>query len=249
MKTLIKYLFFLTFISISLQSCFISKIHKGKKILLDSTTIYNTVQNSNLKFKSLKAKYSAQLFNGNNEQTIGGFIKIYHDSIIKVTVKSAFVNLANIHIRKDTIEIHSLFFQNQGYNYNEISNIYGINANYNLLENLLIDNLFTYPHGTKLYQYNISVTDSFITLTYRIPAPQNNLLSIYRDQIIFSTLHKKIIKHNIWDFSKSNIELYIIYSNFILINNQKIPSLLNLHLVNNDDTLKLLVNYEKISIQ
>ncbi len=251
MKTLAKHISLaLILISLLAPSCFIFKPHKSKVPTIDTTKIINLIQSSNLQFNTLKLKYSAVYIDANNEKSFSGYIKIHHDSIIKISVKSAFVNLANIYLSKDTIQIHSLFFENQGYNYKTFSKEYGVNLTYNILENMLVGNIFTYPPDTKLDNYKISLTDTLITLTYRKPAPQNIMLSSVRDQIIFSKTINKIVKHNIWDFNNSLIELYITYSEFrSVINAQKIPSKIDLQLINNSDTLKLFVNYNKISIQ
>ncbi len=251
MKTPVKHIIVvLITVLIMLQSCFIFKPNKSKAPSVDTTKIINLIQSSNLKFQSLKLKFSAIYTDANNEQNFNGYIKIYHDSLIKVTVKSAFVSLASIYLKKDTVEIRSIFFENQGYNYKTFSYDYGVNLNYNTLENILVGNLFTYPPNTKLSKYNVTLSDSLIILTYRKPSPQDNSLSSIRHQIVFSKTQRKILKHNIWDFTKSLIEFYLSYSKFQSLNgNQKMPKTIDLLLINNADTLKLLVNYEKINLQ
>ncbi len=245
-----RFLLFYIILIISVQSCSILKPKYAKNPKPQNKNVeflLKNIQNSQIKIKSAKFYLYGQITSKNFFQKFKGKLSILDDSLIKLKIFNNFgLPILSVNITQDSIKLSSIFTSLNNFNYKQLYSNFGLQLNYTSLKNLLLGNYFLY-HSSNLNNFSVTQEDTIISLIFRKPLPQNNLLSEYRQKLSFSTKNFKLLNNHIWDFTVNNSELNISYSNFKFFNNILIPSQLKISLIQND-TLSLSINYKNIKL-
>ncbi len=250
-KQIFLYSLFIIFL-LNFTSCFILKGLKNnrKNYSLDTTTLLKTITNNVVRFKTYNAKFIGQYSDAYNTQKFLGNLKIYNDSLILTNLRTSLgFSIGKLLIYKDSIKLKSLLIQNKNFSYEQINSTYGISLDFDVLQNIILDNFFTYPEKFSSNKYKIKLlNDTLVKLSYRKELPLNPKLSMFKDEIIFNLKFQKVVAHNIWDFRNRYTEFYLKYSDFTTINNNTVPQKINITVINTD-TLKLKMFFRKIEIK
>ena len=239
MKNNIKLIFLLFFAL--LFGCKIQKQSNAAKKLT-----YDLIKTNTIDFSYYYARAIMSIKTSSNDYSANGRITIYKDSLIKVSAYSNFgLPIFNAYINPKNFIIKSLIFGNNQLDYDSLQTLIGLDLKYKMLQNALVDNIFTYPDSVSLSKYQLIKNDTAFILSYKFKKP-HSVYTLLRNDIHFKNY--RINKILIWDFTKQNAELYITYSNFKTINNLNIPTKINLTYIN-FDTLKVKITVNKLIIK
>ncbi len=252
MKSTFKITFALLLISL-IASCGIIKkaeTYKGRAEETQKEKILNGLNNTNLAFNIITGSFGIKYSDAENKHNFLGNLKLIKDTLILIRLKLPFgFDLATVKITRDTITVSSVLSGTDTYTFEEIESVYGIKADYNLLQNLLVGNFFVYPDSFYINKLLLdSLSNNKAYLSYREPDPDNPNLTLYKQQIIANLDYNRVEHYTIWDFSEQTYEYYIDFDKFEQIQNQYFPFNIKFKFIASD-TVNVEINYKRISIK
>jgi len=236
MKKIFFYFLILFFISCGI----FKKVSKNPKVAL-----IDSIQNNQLKFKTLSYKFNAEYKSVDNNYSFFGSISIIKDSIILANISPGFgITLADIFISPDTI-IAYLPLENSYFAGNKdfFLNNYNVALDFYSLQNILAANFFTYPYFENFENYSFQ-TDSILLLSNTLFNKRNDkLVDVYHS--FQFTNNFKISNVKIED-NVLHILLFLNYLNYVTYeSNKSMPSDIKIKLYT-QDTLSLNLKLKNI---
>lgn len=199
------------------------------------------------KFQSLSVhRMNVALFNNSNETSLRGSLRLVRDSAILVSLNAGLgIELARAFLTQENIQIIDRI--NSEYsimNYSQIINMIGIDADYKVIEKLLL-NSFLFSDLLSLKEYSISHDNEYVIVYDK----QNVLISGFDEARIFFRRSDFIVK-KIDLFNNQNKHFASIeYSDFSTFEKGIIvPIELRIFVNRGGETVELIIGYLKSEI-
>jgi len=241
-------------------SCKSSKMfHAGKIKPMSTKKIYHNVLLNHLDYESLSLKFTLNVKSPKKKETFHGNLRIRKDSIIWVSLRFMIgTEYVRAMLSPDSIKLlnrlNSSYFAG---NYDHFKELFSTDLGYYSLQSMLTNHLFIYPNSDNLdnmiKHYNSSVNNKL----YKLESIKDRKLKKYQkkdyldmviDQEIFVHPNEfKVNKIFIKDYQNAR-ELNLEYSDYTKINNQNIPKVLSIGLVNVEDRFDVVLKCTKITV-
>jgi hypothetical protein len=204
----------------------------------------DSISDNYLKFTSFNAIFSGNYDNNNQNLPLKGIIKSEQNKFIWISVRPIMgIEVSRILITTDSVKVidrvKSEYFITD---YKYFKKQYGMDLNFKIIEAILFNKLFLYPTQNVYQNYNVvnieetkllSSTGIFnnVNQSHKISFSEN--YSIYKNELKF--------------FEKMQ-SLIISYSDYDKINNTIFPNTVSIDVIDNKNTIKLLVSYKNIEL-
>jgi len=231
--------YFLIFLLFTVLSCnILKKSDLTRNIKISQEQLIDSVVNNYLEYNSLYYKFDAEILNGEQNLKFGGNLKIRQDSAILISISPVGFEVGRALFTKDSIivlnKIQNQFFSDD-YEYLLIK--HNIFLNYNILQNILTNNLFYYSANLINFK-NVDFTSE--DSLFIINQLYSNDLITYNQKTYINNENFYIQNIVIQQINTDNI-LNIKYSDFIMISDSFLPSKISINLTN--DKLKYTANF------
>jgi len=248
-------------ISISLSILFVSLllvsscgIFKNKNNIDDHKKtskkgeILDTVVANYLDYETLFIKYSANYKSDNQNIGFSGTIRLIKDSAMLITLSPGFgIELGRLLITQDSVKFYNTF-QNTYLVADKtfFETNYGLNLQFETIEAMLTNQIFTYPTTNKITDYQYIEDSTDYKYNYIIKNPRNEAVTAFKHQTSIDKKYYKINSQLIED--NTNLRyLNIYYSDFLFLNNALFPEKIDIK-IEEKQNHELKFDYKKISI-
>ena len=217
--------------------------------------LFKNLQDNELKYKSFKANFSAEIEKNKKKTSLSGIIRIKKDSLIWCRLSPVMnIEVARIAISPDSIKIINMIENSyliQDFDY--INELINRGLDFDMLQSLLIGNDFSvydnnsFKAGIDKHEYRLStqnrrrlrkLTKVADTLSDVIPFEQ-----IYLDPNTFK-ISSVIIK----EVATNNRTFLATYKNYIEVNKQLVPQLIEFNVNDGVNRIHIKLKYSKIQI-
>lgn len=213
--------------------------------------LFENLRKHETNYKTISAKFSAELDYNGKKNTFGGMLRIQNDSAIWISITPALgIEAARLIITNDSIKLLNRFnktFIICGY-YN-INYILKAGFDFDMVEALLSGNDFSYYDVDKFKakidnrEYRLSTVNRQRIKRYVKKSNEN--LKILLQDIWLNPETFKITKTDINEI-KENRKLNVKYSNFKEIKQQLFPETIEFVLIDKNP-IKIILNYSKVT--
>jgi hypothetical protein len=206
----------------------------------------DSLLSNELNYTSLALNFVGNYDSNNSEIPIKGTIRIKKNDFIWISLRPvAGIEIARVLLTNDSI--HFLDRMKKEYisdDYSLIESIYGMEMDYNTLQALLTNTLFTYPPGNSIDQYFV-LKDEGVTKSF-------NASGIYKGNnlshtITFSSDNWYIIQTFV-KILDSGKEIKIKYEKFKQISKRKFPESISVIINNTGNESNINFDYKSIDI-
>lgn len=252
------------FVGCSGKKLIVYKNEEIKKIkhVRSAKRLYKRVETESLKYSTLLIRFSTEIEEGDESRSFNGSLRIKKDSIVWVSVRPA-LGIEAVRVKCTPDSVYYMNKLNHTYfagDYSYLSEALMLDLDYTLLENLLVNQIFTYPHGEKdineeIKRYKTGVDSLFLTLSSikekkvdRIvdrKKKKNKDLDIVFHEILVDPQIMKVSKVNIEDYRnerKAGIE----YFDFYKQDEQVIPSKIEVSVSDQSKEYRFNIEYNKV---
>lgn len=138
---LILFLLFAVFVS-----CKVRYVVSGKTENIRPQKLYRNIENNAFEFENLSLKFSAEVNFGQNTESFSGLIRIKHDSIIWLSLRSFNIEGIRVILSKDSVKFLNRL-DNTYYlgDFSFLQKKFELDIDYNTIEAILTNNFFFYP--------------------------------------------------------------------------------------------------------
>jgi hypothetical protein len=215
--------------------------------------LYNKLQDNELHFDWLSAKFDANYSHKRNSNSFKGQIRIRQDSLIWVSITPALgIELFRMVITPDSVKYVNRFDKEYFVgDYNLVSRFLQIHIDFDILQALILGNDFQFYENNSFrgsienQEYKLSTTGRH---KIRKEAEDNASEPIVLLQNIWLNPESfKITKVDVKEYLKDNRNLNATYGDFMPIGTQLYPAVLKFD-IQGDDMIKIKINYSKVSI-
>lgn len=215
--------------------------------------LYNKLQDNELHFDWLVAKFDASYTHKRNSNSFKGQVRVRKDSLIWVSITPALgIELFRMIITNDSVKYINRF--NKEYflgDYALVSRFLQIHIDFDILQSLILGNDFQF-YETNSFRGSIDNQNYKLSTTGRRKIrkeaedasndPIVLLQNIWLDPTSF-----KITKVDVKEYLKDNRKLSATYSDFVPLDNQLYPSALKFD-IQGEDMIKIKINYNKMTL-
>lgn len=239
-------------------SCFSScrslrKVYKAPLKEEGADYLFKKLNENELQFKYIKAKFNMHLKEGKKKTSFKGQIRIQKDSMIWVSFSPLLgIEVARMLITNDSVKfinrMNKTFFKGD---YKYLNKFFDTNLDFNVLQALIIGNDFDHYEIAK---FKASIDN----MQYRLATAERNKLKKY---IRKHEIRPNVFIQNIWldpenfkisqislkELGKENKKLQMNYNEFVEINSQLFPKNINFNL-QADKKIDVKIDYSKIDV-
>ena len=215
--------------------------------------LYSKLQDNELHFDWLSAKFDASYSQKRNSNAFKGQVRIRKDSLIWVTITPALgIELLRMVITADSVKYVNRF--NKEYfvgDYALVSRFLQIHIDFDILQSLILGNDFQF-YETNSFRGSIDNQEYKLSTTGRrkIRKEAEDASSdpiVLLQNIWLNPESFKITQVDVKEYLKDNRKLSASYSNFVPVESQLYPSALKFD-IQADNIIKIKLNYSKVSI-
>jgi len=218
---------------------------------------YDSIVANYTDYKSFYTKFSAQSEIDGKSTSIKGTIKIERDSVIWISITPLLgTEVFRISITKDSVQfVNRLEREYYSGDYKYLSQLTGLNINFDLLEDILMNQFFFYPISnidtvSALNEFEISKDPK----VYKIHNLTDKEYKKMQKQKIYPNFIYHSYKVNKYNLHLDNIEfndfkyrrnLSVDYDDFIDFGNNQFPSIINININDRQKNIIISIEYYK----
>ncbi len=241
-------IFIITILLVSSCGIFKNKNNINHETTSIKSEILDTVAANYLNYETLFIKYGAKYKSDNQNIGFSGTIRIIKDSAMLITLSPGFgIELGRLLITKDSVKFYNTFqntYLAEDKTFFETN--YGLNLQFETVEAMLTNQIFTYPITNKISDYKFVEDSTDYKYNYIVKNPRNEAVNALKHEISIDKEYYKIKKHIIED--NSNLRyLNIDYTEFLFIENALFPEKIDIK-IEEKQNHELSFNYKKISV-
>lgn len=217
--------------------------------------ILKNLEDHNKKAENYSIKYNAKVRFLNKKHTLNGLIRIKTDSLIWISIgPSLGVELMRIVATKDSLKYINK--TNNTYyigNYDYLKNITKLNINYEILESIMISQLFVYNSDADVrqeLQYSSIDSNLYVLRNYKEKMRdylKTDINSDFTQRVYIEPgtfqIQKVIVKDK-----KVNRNLTLDYRNYKEIDGYMVPEEITFNFNELNSLIQLTINYQKVSV-
>ncbi len=243
--------------SLLILNCRPVRNFKSERRKVDVDSIYNEIRMREVKYDNFSFKYSAKVKTKDDKFNFNGQIKILRDSIIWASLTPGFgIEMARVYLTRDTVKflnrLNSTYFIGD---YSYINKLLGFNIDYNTIQSILTNEFFIYPDKGKRIRH-LSKYKAFMEKEAFLLEPSGDDTAYYAKKSISKDIIQKLFIHpELYKLFKISLNdscagqnMDLEFSDYIDINNSKFPQNLYLRLNNKSDSIRININYQKITV-
>lgn len=217
--------------------------------------IFNKLKDNEFRFSTLSLKFNAEAeLNKDQKNSFNGHVRIIKDSVIWISITPALgIEAFRLLITVDSVKmidrIHKTYFRGD---YMIINNILKTPFDFDMLQAFITGNDFTYYENNIFKASTENLNYKLTTLGRRklknYVKNQVDLEKVFIQDMWLDPVNYKIIKQQIKELSKENSRLTIDYSDFRLMETQKLFPGKILVIVEAESKLQIQLEYTKIAL-
>ncbi len=127
-------------------SCKVAFINKGKGENIRPGKLYKNLVENEFEYNDITMKFSAEMIAGESSETFSGMIRIQHDSLIWISLRSYNIEGARVCITQDSVKylnrIDNTYYMG-GFDF--LTQKFQIDLDYTAIQAILTNNFFFYP--------------------------------------------------------------------------------------------------------